>query len=209
MNRPILVMVIGYIIGIIWGLYFKISIVPFYILLMTIYIIIKLPYSKNKFKIFSIKRYFRYIKLIFRIKIILIIIISSFISNLIIKYQENKYEKLFKDEQQIKLIGIVVSNKQEKQYYDRYKIKYNGEYLYINVNKDTYLEYGDKILIKGEFQEPQTSKNYKGFNYKKYLKTLKIHGTIKVSTIEILDKNCANKLMQKSNLLFLKIKNNI
>ena len=88
-------MIIGYIIGIIWGLYFKISIVPFYIILIAIYIIIRLPYQKKKFKIFSIKRYFRYIKLIFKINIIIIIIISSFISNSIIKVQNYKYDKLF------------------------------------------------------------------------------------------------------------------
>ena len=118
MNRPILIIVIGYIIGILWGLYFKISIVPFYFLLIVIYIIINLPYSKKKFKIFSIKRYFRYIKLVFKINIILIIIISSFISNLIIKYQENKYEDTFKDRQGLELTAIIVSNKQEKDYYN-------------------------------------------------------------------------------------------
>ena len=77
MNRPIFIVVIGYIIGILWGLYLKTSIVPFYILLMLIYIIINLSYSKNKFKIFSIKRYFRYIKLILKWNIILTIIVSN------------------------------------------------------------------------------------------------------------------------------------
>jgi len=210
LNRPIFLVVIGYIIGILWGLYLKISIVPFYILIIAIYIIINLPYSKRKFKIFSIKRYFRYIKLILKINIILIIMISSFISNLIIKFQENKYQTLFKDKQELEVIAIVVSNKKEKDYYNRYKIKtISNEYLYINVDKKQKLEYGDKVLLKGEFQEPQTARNYKGFNYKEYLKTLKIYGTVNVSTIKLLDKNCANKLMQISNSLFLKIKENI
>lgn len=210
MNRPIFVVVIGYIIGIIWGLYCKISIVPFYILLAVIYIIIKLPYSKKKFKIFSIKRYFRYIKLIFKTNIILTIIISSFISNTIIKFQENKYEKSFKEGQALELTAVVVSNKQEKEYYNRYKIKTSeNQNLYINVDKKQELEYGDKIHIKGEFQEPQTARNYKGFDYKQYLKTLKIYGTVKVSSLKILEKNCANKLMQISNSIFLKIKDNI
>lgn len=209
MNRPIFIVVIGYIIGIIWGLYLKISIVPFYFLLLTIYIIIQLPYSKKKFRIFRIKRYFRYIKLIFKTNIILTIIVSSFISNLIIRYQENKYENLFKDGQELNITAIVVSNKQEKEYYSRYKIKYKGECLYINVAKNIDIKYGDKIQIKGEFQESQTARNYKGFNYKQYLKTLKIHGTVKVSSIKIIDNNCANKLMQISNTMFLKIKNNI
>ena len=210
MNRPIFIVVIGYIIGIIWGLYLKISIVPFYIFLIAIYIIIQLPYSKKKFRIFSIKRYFRYLKLIFRINIILIIIISSLISNLVINYQENKYYSLYRDGQEIQLTAIVISNKQQKEYYNRYKIQIpSKEILYINVDKNKKLEYGDKIQIKGEFQESQTARNYKGFDYKKYLKTLKIYGTVKVSSIEILDKNCANKLLQISNSTFLKIKTNI
>jgi len=210
LNRPIFIVVIGYIIGIIWGLYLKISIVPFFILMIVIYIITRLPYSKKKFKIFSIKRYFRYIKLFFKIDIIITIIFSSFISNTIIKYQENKYENSFKDGQELDLIGIVISNKQEKEYYNRYKIQtLANETLYINIDKDINLQYGDKVQIKGEFQEPQTARNYRGFDYKQYLKTLKINGTVKSSEVKILDKNCANKLMQISNYVFLKIKNNI
>lgn len=210
MNRPIFIVVIGYIIGILWGLYLKISIVPFYIFLIVIYIIIQLPYSKKKFRIFSIKRYFRYLKLIFRINIILTIIISSLTSNLIINYQENKYYSLYREGQDIQLTAIVVSNKQQKEYYDRYKIQIpSKEIIYINVDKNKKLEYGDKIEIKGEFQEPQTARNYKGFNYKQYLKTLKIYGTVKVSSIETLEKKCANKLLQISNSIFLKIKTNI
>ena len=209
MNRPILIVVIGYIIGIIWGLYLKISIVPFYIFLITIYIIINLPYSKKKFRIFSIKRYFRYIKLIFKTNIIVTIIISSLISNLIIEYYENKYKNLYEDGQEIELVAVVVSNKQEKEYYDRYKIKYNEKYLYINVDKKQSLCYGDKIYIKGNFQEPAQARNYKGFDYKQYLETLKIYGTVKVSTIKVLDGKCANKLLQISNTVFLKIKSNI
>lgn len=209
MNRPIFVVVIGYIIGIILGLYFKISMVPFYILLMAIYIIIKLPYPKKKFRIFSIKRYFRYLKLVFKINIILTIIISSFISNLVINYQESKYENAFKDVQELELTAIVISNKQEKEYYNRYKVEYEGKYLYISVDKKVELEYGDKVQIKGEFQEPQTARNYKGFNYKQYLKTQKIYGTVKVSSVKVLEKKCANKLMQLSNSIFLKIKDNI
>ena len=212
MNRPIFIILIGYIIGILWGLYLKISIVSFYILLLSIYIIIKIPYPKKEFRIFSINRYFRYIKLILRINIILTIIISSFISNSILEFQNNKYDKLFENVEEIQLMAIVISNKEEKEYYNRYQIKvYDGKYknskLYINVNKE--LEYGDKIQIKGEFIEPQTARNYKGFDYKEYLKTLKIYGTIKVEEIKILEEDKANKFMQISNKAFLKIKENI
>ena len=209
MNRPIFIIVIGYIIGIIWGLYLQTSIVPFYFLLLIIYIIIKLPYHKKKFRIFSIKRYFRYIKLIFKLNIILTIIISSFISNIIIKYKNSKYDNLYKGIENLEVIGVVVGNKIEKEYYNRYKIKvingkFKNTYLYINSKEE--LEYGDKINVNGEFIEPSKARNYKGFDYKEYLKTLKIYGTIKVKNIRVLEKGKANVLMQISNKTFLKIK---
>ena len=214
MNRPILIVVIGYIIGIIWGIYFKISILPFYFLLFLIYIIIRLPYRKRKFKILSVKRYFRYIKLIFKINIIITIIISSFISNTIIKILENKYENLYHEGEVLNINAIIIGNKQEKDYYNRYKIKvasgkYKDTQLYINVAKNKELEYGDKINIQGEFKEPSKSRNYKGFNYKQYLKTLRIYGTVKTKKVKILEKNKANPIMQISNKTFFKIKNNI
>ncbi len=214
MNRPIFIIVIGYIIGIIWGLYLKISIVPFYFILLFIYIIIKLPYSKRKFRIFSIKRYFRYIKLIFKINIIIIIIISSLISNIIIKIYNNKYENLYSKVEDLELIAIVISNKTEKDYYNRYKIKvikgkFKNTNLYININKNKEVEYGDKVKLKGKFIEPKKARNYKGFDYKQYLKTLKVYGTVKVGIIDILEKNKANIFLQVSNKIFLKIKNNI
>ena len=210
MKRPMLIITIGYIIGIIWGLYLKISIVPFYIGLIVIYIIIHLSYRKKKFKIFSIKRYFRYLKIMFKINFILLIISSSFISNLIIIYQENKYEKSFVEGQNLEIVAVVISNVKEQEYSNKYEVKtISNEKLYIYVDKKVKLEYGDKIKIKGEFQEPQSSRNYKGFDYKQYLKTKKIYGSIKVADVKILDKNKANKIMQLSNSIFLKIQDNI
>ena len=210
MKRPMLIITIGYIIGIIWGLYLKISIVSFYMGLIVIYIIIHLQYRKKKFKIFSIKRYFRYLKIMFKINFILLIISSSFISNLIIIYQENKYEKSFVEGQNLEIVAVVISNVKEQEYSNKYEVKtISNEKLYIYVNKKVKLEYGDKIKIKGEFQEPQSSRNYKGFDYKQYLKTKKIYGSIKVVDVKILDKNKANKIMQLSNSIFLKIQDNI
>ena len=214
MKRPILIIVIGYIIGIIWGIYFKKSIFLFYFFLILIYSIIKLPYKRKNFKILSIKRYFRYIKLIFKINIILTIVISSFISNIIIKTYENKYNNLYHEGEKIKLIAIIESNREEKEYYDRYKIKvtegkYKNTKLYINITKKQKLKYGDKIEVEGDFKEPDIARNYKGFNYKQYLKTLKIYGTIKAEKVEILENNQGNPIMQISNSIFLKIEKNI
>ena len=50
MKKPILTMLIGYIIGIIWELYLKTSIVPFIIILLIILIAINLQKVKRKAK---------------------------------------------------------------------------------------------------------------------------------------------------------------
>ena len=94
-NRKILVAAIGYIIGIIMGLYCKISIVPFYVLFYIIYIFFINKKEKKKFKLFSIRRYFRYIKIVLNKKVIKIIVIFSIISNTIVLIQNYRYEKLY------------------------------------------------------------------------------------------------------------------
>ena len=54
------------------------------------------------------------------------------------------------------------------------------------------------------FQEPSDTRNYKGFSYKKYLKTLKIFGTIKANKINLIKQH-------KKNLIFFanKVTNSI
>lgn len=204
MNRPILIITIGYIIGIIWGLYLQTSIVLLYILILAIYVTIHNKYRIQRFKIFSIKRYFRYLKLIFKINIILTIIISSFISNTITKYYNQKYNNTYK-EGEIQIEGTIVSNQKQGKYSNQYKLKVKNTYLYINIDKNTELQYGDKVEIKGEFKAPEGAKNYKGFNYKEYLKTLKVYGTINVQQIKIKEISKGNIIITISN----KIKENI
>ncbi len=212
-ERPILIAVIGYMIGILWGLYFNFSVALFYIFIAAIYLILKTFLSKNKWNILSPRRYFRYIKIFFNRKSIYLIIIISIISNLIVNFQNEKYENVYKDGEELTLIAIVDSNKEEKEYKDTYKIKteYKDTHLILSVNKnkDIELEYGDKILIKGEFVEPSEARNYGGFDYKEYLKSIKIYGTIKADSIEILAKNSNNPIFTFANNINLKIKENI
>lgn len=210
MKRPILVAIIGYLIGIIVGLYFNRSIVLFYIFIIAIYLIYK-SFNKKQtktLKLFSIKRYFRYIKLYFNYMVFIVLIISSIIANTIVIYQNNKYEKIYNElskQQILDIEGIIISNKQEEKYYNKYKIKtkYNQENikLYITTKKNIELNYGDKILITGEYIKPEVRRNYKGFDYSQYLKQLKIYGTVRCSKIQI-------KQYKKENTIF-KIANNI
>lgn len=215
-ERPILVAVIGYIIGILWGLYFRFSIVPFYILILATYYILKkfiIFYKKRKFKLISFSRYRRYLKLMVDSKVIFILIIFSVISNGIGLFQNKRYRNSYQDGENIQITGIVISQKIEKQYYDLYQIKVISSKsfnLLIQVDKKTKtLEYGDKVKLQGKYRKPREQRNYGGYDDKQYLKTLKIGGRMKVSQVEIVEKKQLNVFLQGINEINLKIKEKI
>ena len=193
------------------GLYCKISIVLFYLFFYLIYLIFSKEKKNGKFKLFSLKRYFRYIKIVFNKKVIKIIVIFSIISNTIVLFQNYKYENLYKNikEQNYEFIGIVVSKEE-----DRCKVKiknqtYKNTYLYVYVNENINIEYGDQIIFNGTFTDPKKRSNYKGFDYSTYLKTLKIYGTIKAESLKVIAKNKGNSIIKNTNKLSAKIKQRI
>ncbi len=205
-KRPIAVITIGYVLGIIMGLYCKISIAFLYLLLyIGLLIVHKRIKMKKKFKLISFRRYLRYVKLIFTKKVILIIMITSIISNSIVIYQNKCYKQIYSNYTEICIVGEVVSNKKEKEYKNIYKIKVKNRYFYLNVDKkEKELRYGDIIKINGEYEEPESARNYGGFNYKEYLKTLRICGTIKAKSIVKLNQKIS--VFSISNNVFLEIK---
>ena len=217
MKRPILIATIGYIIGIIVGLYFNKSIVLFYIPIIAIYLLrSKKIKDVKKLKLFSIKRYIRYLKIYLNSKVIILLILSSIISNSIVISQNKKYEKIYNNlskEENIDLKAIITSNVEEKEYYNKYRVetKYNNKKisLYIMVNKNIKLKYGQEIKISGTYIRPEVQRNYKGFDYSQYLKQLKIYGTIKCSKIEKINQDKSNKLLKISNEIVKKIETNI
>ena len=214
MKRPILIAVIGYIIGIIVGLYFNKSIVLIYFPIIATYFIYKFcnKQKTKKFQLLSIKRYLRYIKIYLNSKVLILLIISSIISNTIVISQNKNYENIYDNlsiQENLTLTGIIISEKQEKQYYNKYKIKvnYNNQDLrfYITTKKDIELEYGDKITFSGTYTKPEIQRNYKGFDYSEYLEQLKIYGTIRCEKLEVLRKKQVNKMFQISNQISNKI----
>ena len=161
-----------------------------------------------------------YVKLIFNSKMIFLIIISSIISNSIIIFQNQKYDKLYQDEEKMILEAIVVGNREEKEYSYIYKIKilhannnkkYKNTYLYLKMPKKSTksIQYGDKIKVEGEFIAPTSRRNYGGFDYKEYLKTLKIYGTIDTQKVEIIEHNKVNPIFYFANRMSLSIKQKI
>lgn len=193
-NRKVLTAVIGYILGILMGLYCKISIVPFYIFIYLLYLIIENKSKKSKFKLFSFKRYFRYVKILFNKKVIKIIIIFSIISNTIVLIQNYKYENLYKNlnGQNCKFKGIVCDVSDKKVKVKLIDNKYKNTYLYVYIKNNMDVEYGDKIVFEGDFEKPEKRSNYKGFDKFEYYKTLKIYGTVKCNKIYIVSKNNGN-----------------
>ena len=79
----------GYLIGIIYGLYFKKSIAFILPVLYLIYIIYKL--NINRYKIL------KYLKVIFNNNIIFLVIVSSLFSNTYLLYLNSKYNNFYKN----------------------------------------------------------------------------------------------------------------
>lgn len=210
-NRKVLTALIGYIIGIIMGLYCKISIVPFYVFLYLIYLIFREEKNNTTFKLFSFKRYFRYVKIIFNKKVTRIIIIFSIISNTVVLFQNYKYENLYKNlnDKNCRFNGIVVSIQKDKYKVKIINEKYKNTYIYIYLNNEINIEYGDKIAFEGDFSSPKKNSNYKGFNYNNYLRTLKIYGTVNIDNIKVVAKNKGNIIFKHTNKISIKIKEKI
>lgn len=212
------IIVIAWILGIILGLYFKISIALFLLCLILSDILFR--------KIIKNKKIRRYYKVIFSKAKIIIFAICFCISYFQIQFYEKSFETKYQNIQdEIKVIGTVISNPKEKEYKTQYILKvesindnnlYKGTKLLLNIkDKERILEYGDKVLLIGEFNLAEEQRNTGGFDYRFYLKTQKIYGILKAENIKIIKKdninivsklanNTANKIKKQANILLNK-----
>ncbi len=206
-KRPLVLITIGSIIGILFGLYCNISIALF--VACAIFII---SYILAKYK--NAKRYDNTLQIQkWSIIFIICILIGSIYTTIKSKEYENHNRQMQKG---TAYIGTIISNSIQKEYYTQYELRIEkiGQEntnikLYLHYQGKQNLEYGDKIALKGEYIEPDIARNDKGFNYKNYLKSNGIVGTLKAKNIEILSKNNGNlikkfacktrKIYRKSN----------
>lgn len=208
-KRPILIACIGYIIGIIYGLYFvKLSIALFF-LISIITIILHRNLDKN------IKRY---IKILIPKSIMVILIISFILGVIYTSILSKKYIKIYEITGPVEMMGIVQKIKNEE-YSNKYILKVdkiNGRY-YTNVNIILYtkknqpsLEYGDYIKVLSEYSKPNDSRNYKGFSYKNYLKQNNIYGTaMAIDKIQVIEKEKITCIEKAINGIRTKIINEV
>jgi len=217
--RLLVIANIAFIIGIIIGIYFKglylkgsiilfLSIFVLFCLCKMIYKIInKLNFEKKYFFEKLAKKSCSFWPLI---KIFIIFIVIGFIS---LTIKENAFQNFIQDmnyisgnnisKNNVQVYATIVGNKQEKEYTDMYKIKilnvsgkkYFNTYCLIRLDKqqEKFFKYGDLICFKGEFQEPQNERNYSGFSYKEYLKTINVCGIFKTKYNKV-------KILQEENL---------
>jgi len=198
---------LGFIIGILMGLYSKVSIILFLSIFVggvvavlgSKYVVSCLKNVQNnrgiRFAGFKKKFYklFRYCK-VYITKMVLITFISFLILGyVVLSFREMKFENFVNDMLTLEIrdnivgFGIVVSDKANKDYSDVYRIKvlevngvrYSNTYCFLRVKKEANkeLKYGDLVRFAGEFQESQDRSNFKGFSYKEYLKTINVYGT--------------------------------
>ena len=201
MKRTIFIITLGFIIGIIWGLYFNIVsfVLAFILLLLKI-----LKFStKNNF--------LRIIKTFIKNNTLLIMAISAFISSIYVIGYNNKYERIYKQFSNGQVIATVVGNEKDSQYNKSYKIKletfnnkkYIDMYFILRVpkNKQINIKYGDKINFEGEYSVPEKARNYGGFNYRQYLKTQKTYGIFETNKVDVVKENNLSTIEIFSNYI--------
>ena len=207
MERPILKITLGFLIGIILGLYLNIAPFLFMILICITFLIKVIQRKIDSGKI-------RILKIFIKNNIILLILISAFLSSIYLNYFNKKFEKIYRDFNETQIIATIVSNQKETEYKNTYEIKledYKGIkfILRISKSKNIELKYADKIKIKGEYSVPEQARNYGGFNYKEYLKTEGIYGIFEADRIEVLEENNLSVVERFTNYLKQKIITNI
>lgn len=189
-----------YIIGIIMGLYLKISIV---FLLCFIFIIsIFFLYPKgNK-------------------KIILIVAIIILLSSLYSKYRCNLFEQRYHDIDDVKLTGKIVNIESENDYIIIYKVKvkklnnlmnFNGTNIIIKVkrNNKANLKLGDIIHVDGNIKYPEIRRNYNGFDYKRYLNSKNIYTVVEAKNVKVIKKNNTFNMLYIKNTIINRIKSTL
>lgn len=196
MKRPLLIVTISYILGIIIGVYFKQSILFILLAVITGSVFWKIVKKK-------------------KIIVIAICIVLCLLSCLQTNNLNNKYSKMYNlDNESIAITGTVCSQIKETDYKYSTNIKLENKLkltVYIDKKEDaSKLEYGNKISVIGTYKKPTESRNYKGYDYMKYLKTKKICGSLIVDgEVKLIKTKNINPIFTIINKLSLIFKQNL
>ena len=214
MKRPILTATIGFLIGILGGLYLNMVL---FIFLFNLTIVIA-RYIQDK-------KIIRIIKLWLNKNVIILLIVTAVFGYGYIYYIENTYKKIYMLSGKVEIEGIVVSEPIINEYNKTYELKVHKinnkkispkKFSFIVDKKQKDLEYGACIYCTGEYIKPNSRRNFKGFSYENYLKTKKNYGTIraieksktkyknKISIVRRLSYSLKMKIINSTGTIFTK-----
>ena len=214
MKRPILTATIGFLIGILGGLYLNMVL---FIFLFNLTILIA-RYIQDK-------KIIRIIKLWLNKSVIILLIVTAVFGYVYIYYIENTYKKIYMLSGKLEIEGIVVSEAKINEYNKIYELKVHKinnkkispkKFSFIVDKKQKDLEYGACIYCTGEYIKPNSRRNFKGFSYENYLKTKKNYGTIraieksktkyknKISIVKRLSYSLKMKIINSAETIFTK-----
>lgn len=215
MNRPIVIAVIGMLIGILWGLYgnrIVLSIV-LCILILLVLIIKKNPRLKKFFRKGN-----RYRKVILSNKAIMVLGVVSILSVGRICILKDEYDNFQKEVTEGIFVVTVLSNPVEKEYEVQYRVRIesiNGKKserkieVILKQKKGDLLSYGEKVSVVGNYLKPNQQRNTHGFNEQSYHYSIGIVGKLKASRITSVGKGKVNVLEKIANELASKIQTRI
>lgn len=193
MKRPILIITLGTIIGILGGLLGKIVPLLFFILFLVVFILkkVKRKHHKNIF-IESMRQWIKN-------NTILLLLGVAFFTSIGIRNYEINYEKMYLYFEPKEVVVTVINDGKETDYYFVYKVKWEENpsicfLLYLPKNMKTQIVYGNKIKVKGEYKAPEVARNAGGFHYRNYLKTKGIYGIFEAEQVQVLEKNKIRKI---------------
>ena len=214
MKRPILTATIGFLIGILGGLYLNMVL---FIFLFNLTILIA-RYIQDK-------KIIRIIKLWLNKSVIILLIVTAVFGYGYIYYIENTYKKIYMLSGKVEIEGIVVSEPIINEYNKTYELKVHKinnkkispkKFSFIVDKKQKDLEYGACIYCTVEYIKPNSRRNFKGFSYENYLKTKKNYGTIraieksktkyknKISIVRRLSYRLKMKIINSTGTIFTK-----
>ncbi len=77
------------------------------------------------------------------------------------------------------------------------------------MKKDIEFQYGDKVILQGEFRKGSEQRNVGGFDYQLYLKSISIYGTLNVENYQKISSNNVNRMERNINNIKLAVTKNI
>ena len=127
--------------------------------------------------------------------LIIILVLWGLIYNLALVFS---FDKKYPEQAQMSIVAQVVSMKKEKERSNSYTIKIiqsniektQNTKIIIYTKKEIDLKYGDIVQVDGDFSKGEVARNYKGFNYRNYLKQSKIYGSMYATNIKIVGHEC-------------------